>query len=77
MSGLSWLAVPLGVFGCLAVTFSVYGAGGSGVQALGWLALMVGALIFIRGNRLKKVQAEERRHREMMEAIAKRDKVGG
>lgn len=75
MSGLSWLAVPLGVFGCLAVTFSTYGTGGQGIAALGWLALMVGALIFIRGNRLKKVANEERRHREMMEAIAKRDKA--
>jgi hypothetical protein len=34
----------------------------------------VGALIFLRGNRLKRVQSEERRHQEMMEAIAKRDR---
>jgi short subunit fatty acids transporter len=74
MAGMSWLAVPLGVFGCLAITFASQGYGGAGLNALGFLFLMVGALIFLRGNRLKRVQSEERRHQEMMEAIAKRDR---
>lgn len=75
MAGMSWLAVPLGVFGCLMVTFASYGYGGAGLNALGFLLLMIGTLMFIRGNRLKKAQSEERRHREMMAAIAARDKA--
>ena len=71
MAGMNWLAVPMGVFGCLAITFSSYGYGGAGLNALGFLFLMVGALIFLRGNRLKQKAAEERRHREMMEAISR------
>lgn len=73
MAGLNWLAVPLGVFGCLMITFSQYIGGAGG--ALGFVLLMFGALVFLRGNRLNQRQSEERRHREMMEAIAKRDKV--
>jgi membrane-bound ClpP family serine protease len=73
MAGMSWLAVPLGVFGCLMITFSQYTSGGVG--ALGIVVMMAGALLFLRGNRLKHTKNEERRHREMMEAIAKRDKA--
>lgn len=75
MAGLSWLAVPLGVIGCLMVTVSQSAVGGGGgAGAFGLLLLMIGALVFLRGNRLKQRQNEERRHREMMEAIARRDK---
>ena len=75
MSGLSWLAVPAGVFGCLMITFSQYTNTGGAVGALGFVVMMFGALLFLRGNRLKQRHNEERRHREMMEAIAKRDKA--
>jgi hypothetical protein len=75
MAGMSWLAVPLGVFGCLMVTFSAYGAGGAGANALGFFLLLVGAVIFLRGNRLKSQKREERRHQEMIAAIAARDKA--
>jgi hypothetical protein len=74
MAGMSWLAVPLGVFGCLLITFAPYAVGSSGLSAFGFLLVMIGTLVFLRGNRLKRAQSEERRHREMMEAIAKRDK---
>lgn len=71
MAGMTWLAIPLGVFGCLLVTFASYGYGGAGGNALGFLLLMIGAVVFLRGNRLKNQAREERRHREMMEAISK------
>jgi hypothetical protein len=74
MAGMSWLAVPMGVFGCLLITFAPYTGGSSGLSAFGFLLVMVGTLLFLRGNRLKHTKNEERRHREMMEAIAKRDR---
>lgn len=57
-----WLAIPMGVFGCI-MTFLPR------VGFIGILLMMVGALIFIRGNRLKQAQEAERRHRETVEAI--------
>jgi hypothetical protein len=71
MAGMTWLAVPLGVFGCLMVTFASFGYAGAGVNALGMFLLLIGAVVFLRGNRIKNQQREERRHREMVEAISK------
>lgn len=75
MAGMSWLAVPLGVFGCMLITFAPYTGGSSGLSAFGFLLVMIGTLVFLRGNRLKNQAREERRHREMMAALAARDKA--
>lgn len=57
---LTLASVVIGVFGCLLLTVS---------PPFGILCMAIGALAFVRGNRLAATKREDQKHQEMLAAI--------